>query len=202
MVRIGVCALQGAFAEHVEVLRRLSSNRYEVCEVRIASDLAAIDALIIPGGESTSMRVIGDSSGFLTALKQFVSSGRPCWGTCAGCILLSDRIVSTSNSVTSASLIGGVDVTSSRNFFGRQLQSFQTLTEGRGSFDKFPAIFIRAPAIIEIGPLAEKLASITYNESQLVVAARQNRLLVTCFHPELTQDDRIHEYFVEQIVLS
>ena len=150
----------------------------------------------------------------LKALQSFAKSGRVIWGTCAGCILLSDHVSSVLGggrndqpaqleSVKASSLygdhhIGGIDINTCRNFFGRQTKSFETLSVSTlHEFDSFPCVFIRAPAIVTVGPLATKLASIVHNNEEIVVAARQANLMSTCFHPELTTDRRIHQYFLD-----
>ena len=205
---IGVCALQGAFREHVEKLESLKDQSISVIEVRTSEELLKVDGLILPGGESTSMRIIGEIDGLISALKLFVSSGKPCWGTCAGCILLSDRTISVLgggaiDNTTEISLessdpgvFGGIPILTCRNYFGRQMQSFETKTTGLGVFDDFPAVFIRAPAILQTGPGVDTLASITYLDQPVVVAVRKGNILATCFHPELSNDSRIHRYFV------
>jgi pyridoxal 5'-phosphate synthase pdxT subunit len=207
-ITIGVCALQGAFREHEEKLVGLKDPRIKVIEVRTADDLAKADGLIIPGGESTSMRIIGQIDGLLNALKAFVSSGKPCWGTCAGLILLSDQTVSVlgggqvdhlhdvSTDQLDQGVIKGLQLVTCRNYFGRQMQSFQTNTNGTGCFNRFPAVFIRAPAILKVGDGVETLATITYMDREVVVAVRKGNILGTCFHPELSDDPRIHQYFL------
>ena len=141
------------------------------------------------------------------------------WGTCAGCILLSDHVSSilgggnnkvspTIESVQAVSLygdyhIGGVDINTCRNFFGRQVKSFETkCTSSVEEFSEFPCVFIRAPAIAAVGGKATALAKIHHNDQEIIVAARQGNLLVTCFHPELTEDTRIHKYFLAMVAES
>jgi pyridoxal 5'-phosphate synthase pdxT subunit len=189
----------------------------KVIEIRTGSDISSCDGIIIPGGESTAMRIIAENDNIFTELRRFVESGKPVWGTCAGCIILSDRVSSVlgggSNNTSAhtstvsaselygASHVGGVDISTCRNFFGRQTKSFQASAKSiddrtRKVFEDFPSIFIRAPAIIHVGDKAEALARITHDGEEVVVAAQQNNLLVTCFHPELTNDLRIHKYFL------
>lgn len=149
-------------------------------------------------------------------LKEFAAAGKPIWGTCAGCILLSNHVSSslgggsndgeiTLSSVSAKSLygethIGGIDVNTCRNFFGRQSKSFEITAKSTNKmFDGFPAMFIRAPAIVSVGSGVEILASISYHGDEVVVAVRQNNLLATCFHPELTNDLRIHEFFLSLV---
>ena len=149
-------------------------------------------------------------------LKDFASAGKPIWGTCAGCILLSNHVSSSlgggSNdghisisSVRAESLfgekhIGGIEINTCRNYFGRQSKSFEILTRStHPDFERFPAMFIRAPARVKVGEGAEVLATILYNDEEVIVAVRQNNLLATCFHPELTNDLRIHKFFLSLV---
>jgi 5'-phosphate synthase pdxT subunit len=153
----------------------------------------------------------------IAGLKRFSSSGKPVWGTCAGCILLSDHVSSImggGNNGISARLetvqattlygehhIGGVDINTCRNFFGRQTKSFESACESEvEEFDGFPCVFIRAPAITSVGKKATSLAHIFHGDQKIVVAAKQGNLLVTCFHPELTHDTRIHKYFLSMVI--
>ena len=210
MPTIGVCALQGAFREHIEMLAGLDTPDLHVIEVRDVSCLASLDGLIIPGGESTSMRTIAELDGFLPALKRFVDSGKPCWGTCAGCILLSDRVslalggghLDSHNDMsldsTVPGVVGGLPIVTCRNYFGRQLQSFQTVTSGDGIFTDFSAVFIRAPAIAKVSPGVQVLATVL--DERVIVAVRKDNILATCFHPELSNDNRIHRYFISMLV--
>ena len=193
---IGVLALQGAFLEHVKMLRRLGA---QAVEVRKAEQLAELDGLIIPGGESTSMGLIAERWGLVEPLRQWVHSGRPTWGTCAGMILLAER--ATGQKRGGQTLLGGLDVTVNRNYFGRQVDSFETdLPVSLFGDVPFPAIFIRAPAIAEAGPTVEVLAQVTASNGEtVIVAVRQGALLATAFHPELTQDTRWHELFLEMV---
>ena len=193
---IGVLALQGAFLEHLVMLRKLGVN---AVEVRKAEQLDAIDGLIIPGGESTSMGLIAERWGLVEPLRKWVHSGKPTWGTCAGMIMLADR--ATGQKEGGQTLIGGLHVEVNRNYFGRQLQSFETFlqTPQLGS-DPAPALFIRAPAITEIGSDVEPLAEMdTDRGDHIYVAVRQGTILATAFHPELTNDLRWHRYFVEPV---
>ena len=193
---IGVLALQGAFLEHLVMLRKLGVN---AVEVRKAEQLDAIDGLIIPGGESTSMGLIAERWGLVEPLRKWVHSGKPTWGTCAGMIMLADR--ATGQKEGGQTLIGGLHVEVNRNYFGRQLQSFETFlqTPQLGS-NPAPALFIRAPAITEIGSDVEPLAEMdTDRGDHIYVAVRQGTILATAFHPELTNDLRWHRYFVELV---
>jgi len=187
---IGVLALQGAFAEHVSMLAGLGATAREV---RLPADLTGLDGLIIPGGESTTIGKLLVHYRLLGPLRQLVDSGFPIYGTCAGTILLAKDIGGLDQP-----LLATMDLVVQRNAFGRQLQSFETDVQIAGLGDvPFRAIFIRAPAITWAGPGVEVLASL---ENGTIVAARQDSLLVSCFHPELTSDDRFHRAFLEGIV--
>jgi 5'-phosphate synthase pdxT subunit len=186
---IGVLALQGAFIEHVHMLRRLGA---QTREVRLPGDLDGLDGLIIPGGESTTIGKLLVHYGLLEPLRKLVDSGFPIYGTCAGTILLAKDIGGLDQP-----LLATMDLVVERNAFGRQLQSFETDVKIVGLGDEpFRAVFIRAPAIKSAGAGVDVLASL---ENGTIVAARQNSLLVSCFHPELTNDDRFHRAFLEQV---
>ena len=190
---IGVLALQGAFAEHVKICRDLGAN---ALEVRKPEQLAGIDGLIVPGGESTSMGLVAERWGLVEPLRAWVHGGRPTWGTCAGMILLAERAAGQKQG--GQPLIGGLDVTVNRNYFGRQVDSFETLLDvpQLGS-EPTPAVFIRAPAIVQIGPEVESLATLAGKAGETIhVAVRQRQILATAFHPELTADSRWHAYFL------
>jgi pyridoxal 5'-phosphate synthase pdxT subunit len=190
--RVGVLALQGAFIEHAATLRRLGA---EVSEVRLPWQMAGLDALVIPGGESTTIGKLLVAYGLLEPLRDLVGAGLPVFGTCAGMILLARDIGGQEQP-----LLGVMDVKVHRNAFGRQLQSFET-DLAVPAFGPPPcrAIFIRAPVIEAVGAGVEVLARL---EDGRIVAARQGRLLVTAFHPELTDDPRWHEYFLAQVAGS
>jgi pyridoxal 5'-phosphate synthase pdxT subunit len=189
-VRIGVLALQGAFIEHVAILRRLG---VDVVEVRTPEQLSELDGLILPGGESTTMGLVAERWGLVEPLREWVHSGKPTWGTCAGMILLADQ--ATGQKRGGQPLIGGLHVTVNRNYFGRQVESFET-TLSVPSFDPpvGPGIFIRAPAITELG---EGVVSLAELPGPVYVAVRQGPILATAFHPELTPDSRWHALFAE-----
>lgn len=193
---IGVLALQGAFAEHVKMLRQLGVNAREV---RKPAELDGLDGLIIPGGESTSMALIAERWGLVQPLKAWVAAGKPTWGTCAGMILLSDR--ATGQKQGGQALIGGLDVTVNRNYFGRQIDSFEAnLTVPALGDPPVHAVFIRAPAITETGAEVEVLADLTDSAGQTVaVAVQAGPILATAFHPELTDDLRWHAFFVRMV---
>lgn len=183
---VGILALQGDFREHREMLVRMG---HHACEVRKPSQLEPLDALIIPGGESTTIARLILSNGFQGPLREFCASGRPVWGTCAGAILLArdvDRLDRPGIEV--------MDISVHRNAFGRQVDSFEADIEIRGlEGGPFRAVFIRAPRIDAVRPPAEVLATLA---DGTIVAARQGNLLATSFHPELTGDSRLHSYFL------
>ena len=195
-LKIGVLALQGAFIEHIGMLQRLG---VEAIEVRKAEQLAELDGLIIPGGESTTMGLVAERWGLVEPLRAWVEAGKPVWGTCAGMILLAERAVGQKQG--GQPLLGGLDVLVNRNYFGRQVDSFETeLHVPLWADAPFHAIFIRAPAIVEVGPTVEPLAHVTTPTGETVIAAaRQQNLLATAFHPELTADLRWHALFVEMV---
>ncbi|MEZ4726861.1 MAG: pyridoxal 5'-phosphate synthase glutaminase subunit PdxT [Caldilineaceae bacterium] len=193
-LKIGVLALQGAFYEHIQLLRRIGVDAVEVRKPEQLRDLAG---LIIPGGESTTMGLVAERWGMVEPLREWVRAERPTWGTCAGMILLAERAEGQKQG--GQPLLGGLDVTVNRNYFGRQVDSFETMLHVPMWGDApFHAIFIRAPAIIKVGPKAEVLAEVTTQSGTTVIAAaRQQHILATAFHPELTDDARWHELFVE-----
>ena len=184
--RVGVLALQGDFAEHMKSLETVGA---QPVEVRLPEDLADIDALIIPGGESTTIARLMDVFGLTKAIKGRVKSGMPTWGTCAGMIVLARSLVEDRPEP-----MGLMDIRVQRNAYGRQIDSFETEIPVPALGEKsFHAVFIRAPAIEEVGPEVEPLACLDDGQ---VVAARQGNVLVTSFHPELTDDTRFHAYFL------
>ncbi len=187
---IGVLALQGGFEAHASVLQALGATPKRV---RTPDDLVGIDGLIIPGGESTTIGKLLEEFALIEPLRRLLDGGLPVYGTCAGTILLARDIGGLDQP-----LLATMDLTVERNAFGRQLQSFETdLHVGPLGAAPFRAIFIRAPAIRAVGPGVEPLATLP---NGTIVAARQGSLLVTCFHPELTEDDRFHRYFLEAVV--
>jgi pyridoxal 5'-phosphate synthase pdxT subunit len=192
-MKIGVLALQGSFAEHMTILARLG---VDACLVRLPGQLDGLDGLIIPGGESTTMGKLAVAYGLLEPLRAF-GRQKAIWGTCAGAIFLAK------DAHSAQPLLDLMDITVTRNAFGSQVNSFETdlavpalqgVDGGRGDFH---AIFIRAPLIESVSGAACALASLPDGR---IVAAQQGRLLATSFHPELTQDDRFHRYFVERLV--
>lgn len=186
-MKVGVLALQGAFIEHEKTLHNLG---VEPVEVRLPQQLDDLDALIIPGGESTTIGKLAVSYGLLDRLRAFARH-KPVWGTCAGMIMLAQDIG------RDQPLIGVMDITVDRNAFGRQVDSFETdLHIPQLGDDPFHAVFIRAPIVRRAGQDVEILARL---EDGRIVAARQGHWLATAFHPELTPDDRFHRYFVQEV---
>ena len=189
-MRIGVLALQGAFAEHIAVLRKLG---VEAVEVRLPKQLDGLDGLIIPGGESTSISLLMKNYRLAEAISRLAKSGFPMFGTCAGMIVLA-KTLSNDGGVEP---VGAMDVRVARNAFGRQVDSFEAaLSIPALGKETFTAVFIRAPKIESVGKKVEVLAKL---DDGTVVAARQGKLLVTSFHPELTDDTRMHRYFLDMV---
>ncbi len=191
-MKIGVLALQGDFAEHLAMLRRLGQ---EGVEVRLPRDLEGLSGLIIPGGESTTIGKLATWYGLMEPLRDFART-QPVWGTCAGAIFLSK------DAHCDQPLLGLMDITVTRNAFGRQINSFETdlevpaLSSAGDGGTTYHAIFIRAPLIERVGPGVQVLATLPDGR---IVAAQQGHLLATSFHPELTRDDRFHRYFVSLV---
>ena len=199
MVKIGVLALQGSFSEHIHAFKLLNE---EVYEIRTLQDLTDdIQGLVIPGGESTTMAHFLAKNDFLERLQKWLKQGsRFMWGTCAGLILLAD--VLENEKVGGQVHLGGLSITAQRNSYGRQAQSCEQtvllkntrlIQDGK---QEFPGVFIRAPKIIEIKPNVHVLA---VTQNQEVVGVWQDNLMATSFHPELTQDCRFHQFFVNLI---
>lgn len=183
---VGVLALQGDFREHREMLERMG---HAVREIRKPEQLAELDALIIPGGESTTIARLILSNGFQQPLRDFCASGRPVWGTCAGAILLAKQVDNLDRPG-----IETMDIAVKRNAFGRQVDSFEANLDVEGLRGKpFHAVFIRAPGIEQVRAPARAICTL---EDGTIVAARQGNLLATSFHPELTGDSRLHELFL------
>lgn len=189
---IGVLALQGAFAEHI---RMLSSIRVPAREVRTLADLDGVQALILPGGESTTIGRLLRISGLDEAVRERAEAGMPVWGTCAGMILLGRDIGDSGSKVVQQPLLGLMDIRVRRNAFGSQLESFETNLHAPDVAEApIPAVFIRAPVVEETGPDVTVLAALADGRP---VAVRQGSLLATAFHPELTGDLAFHRYFAE-----
>lgn len=188
-MKIGVLAMQGAFAEHIAVLKELG---IEAVEVRRVDQFKELAGLIIPGGESTTMLKLGDIYQINDEIKKSSSKGLPIWGTCAGAILLAETVTNTGPNMLVG--LGLMRITVRRNAFGRQVDSFEAKIPVEGmSCEPFPAVFIRAPLIESVIPPATVMARLG---NGTIVAVRQDNLLATSFHPELSFDDRFHRYFV------
>jgi 5'-phosphate synthase pdxT subunit len=240
-LNIGVLAIQGAVSEHVDAVKRLGAQAVELkYPHEISNPEVPLDGIILPGGESTTMSIVGEQTGIFPALREWVlEHKKPVWGTCAGMILLSDECVKSS---AGQSLIGGLDVRVCRNFFGSQVYSTEIEMGGDGGDDdKYPAVFIRAPAILGCGKDVKVLATIEASPHRLAeeevkayldtvttraegegesgrgpeaetkddsggggkismtvsVAVQQGHILATSFHPELSDDLRWHQYFLD-----
>lgn len=188
-MKIGVLALQGDFAEHIAMLKRL---KVEAAEVRLPEHLKGLDGLIIPGGESTTIGKLAVAYNLMEPLQEF-GQRHAIWGTCAGAIFLSKDVS------RDQPLLGLMDIKVARNAFGRQVDSFEAdldvpeLKQATRTQEDYHAVFIRAPIIESVGEGAKVLASVGDGR---IVAAQQGHLLATSFHPELTSDTRFHEYFL------
>jgi len=186
-MKIGVLALQGAVIEHIRMLRSLGA---EAIEVRLPEDLKGLEGLIIPGGESTTIGKLAVKFNLMDPLRELALS-KPVWGTCAGMILLAK------DTGMGQPTLGIMDIAVKRNAFGRQIESFETdvyvniLENGRSK--PFPAVFIRAPRLVKTGSKVKVIAKL---EGGAAVAALQGKLLVTSFHPELSEDNRFHQFFL------
>jgi 5'-phosphate synthase pdxT subunit len=189
MTRIGVLALQGDFAEHISIFRRLG---IAAREVRQPQELDDLDGLVIPGGESTTIVRLISEFVLLEPLRERAQKGFPLWGTCAGMIVLAERA-----SELAWPTLGALAIAVRRNAFGRQVDSFETdLAVPALGQQPFHAVFIRAPIVEEVGDGVEVLAKL---ENGTAVAVRQANALATAFHPELTEDHRFHRYFIDMV---
>ena len=186
-MKIGVLALQGAVAEHIRSLKQTGA---ETAVVKRVEQLEDLDGLVIPGGESTTIGKLMRTYGFIDALRNFSQQGKPIFGTCAGLIVMAKEITGQQEAHLQL-----MDIKVSRNAFGRQRESFETDLEVKGIAERVRAVFIRAPLIDSVGDGVEVLA--TYRGQ--IVAARQGHLLATSFHPELTDDYRMHDYFIRMV---
>jgi len=188
-MRVGVLALQGDFREHLFALEECGVS---ASIIRRPSELAAVDALILPGGESTAIATLARSFEMFEPLKTRIKAGMPVYGSCAGMILLADRVL---DAAVGQETFGGLDITVRRNAFGRQVDSFETDLEFAGITNPpVRAVFIRAPWVESVGSAVEVLATFEH-----AVAVRQGALLATSFHPEFTGDNRIHRFFIESV---
>jgi len=189
---VGVLALQGDVREH---LNSLSSVGVLTKKVRNPDDLKDLDGLVIPGGESTTISMLAQRAGLVQPIRDFIKSGKAVYGSCAGMIMLADRIL---DGRSDQEVFGGLDITVKRNAFGRQVDSFERLINIDDlAIDNFNAVFIRAPWVEKVAAEVEVLAKVVGDSGEeRVVMVRQGKLLATSFHPELTGDNRIHKYFV------
>ncbi|MCU1414063.1 MAG: pdxT [Microbacteriaceae bacterium] len=189
--RVGVLALQGDFREHIAVLNGLGAD---AVPVRRPEELATVDGLIIPGGESSVMDKLSRMFGLAEPLKQAIAGGLPVYGTCAGLIMIADTVL---DAITGQESLGGLDIRVRRNAFGSQLDSFETELEIPVLGDPpVHAVFIRAPIVESVGDDVTVLSSL--NDGR-IVAVEQGSLLGTSFHPEMTGDTRFHEYFLSKL---
>jgi 5'-phosphate synthase pdxT subunit len=189
--RVGVLALQGDFREHLAVLRELGAD---AVPVRRTDELASVSGLVIPGGESTVMDKLSRSFGLREPLRDAIADGLPVYGTCAGLIMLADRVL---DAIDGQQTLGGLDVTVRRNAFGSQLDSFETDMDVPALGEPaVHAVFIRAPVVESVGEKATPLAALGDGR---VVAVEQGSLLGTSFHPEVTGEYRFHEYFLSKV---
>lgn len=185
-MKVGVLALQGAYASH---LQTFASIGVEVLEVRTPEDLETIDRLVIPGGESTTISMLLDSNGMRVPIQESISEGMPVFGTCAGMIVLAREVLDGRDDQKP---LGVIDITVRRNAFGRQVDSFECEIEVSGLDEPFPSVFIRAPIVESIGEGVEVYARV----DEKIVLCGTDSILVASFHPELSNDGRIHEMFL------
>jgi 5'-phosphate synthase pdxT subunit len=191
-MKIGVLALQGDFREHIQAVNACG---HDGLEVRRVSELSQCQALIIPGGESTTIALLAKNYDLIDPIKSRIADGMPTYGSCAGMILLADRIV---DGVAGQETFGGIDMTVRRNAFGRQVDSFESELDFAGH--TLRAVFIRAPWVEEIGSNVQVISSVkTPNGEQHPVAVRERNLMATSFHPELTHDLAVHRYFFDEV---
>ncbi len=189
--RVGVLALQGDFREHIAVLKSLGAD---AVGVRRPAELAEVDGLVIPGGESSVMDKLSRLFGLAGPLKLAIASGLPVWGTCAGLIMLADTVL---DGIEGQQSLGGLDIAVRRNAFGSQLDSFETdLDIPAVGEPALHAVFIRAPIVESASEAVTTLASLSDGR---IVAVEQGNLLGTSFHPEMTGDTRFHEYFLSKV---
>ena len=191
---VGVLALQGDVREHRAMLERAGVR---TCAVRRAAELAAVDGLVLPGGESTTMFKLARAFDLFEPLRQVIRDGLPTYGTCAGMIMLADHL---ENGTPDQETLGGLDIVVRRNAFGRQVDSFEADLDVTGLEAPFHAVFIRAPWVEKVGQGVEVVARVASGEAVgRIVAVRQANLLATSFHPEITGDHRMHALFVDMV---
>lgn len=189
-MKVGVLALQGDVREHILALNECGASAQAV---KTYDEISSIDALVIPGGESTTISKMARSFNLFELISNRISNGMPTYGSCAGLILLANKV---EDAIVGQESFGGLDVVARRNAFGRQVDSFEMDLEIKGiSSPKFRAIFIRAPWIESVGTKVEVLAQVDGR----AVAVRDGHILATSFHPELTGDNRIHRYFLDVV---
>lgn len=191
-MKIGVLAVQGDFREHLQAVKDCGE---EGIEVRRSSELDICDALILPGGESTAISLLAQTYGLFEPIRRRIAQGMPTYGSCAGMILLADRLM---DGAPGQETFGGMDMTVRRNAFGRQGQSFESIL----TFEShtLSAVFIRAPWVEEIGQGIEVMSTVTSPDGlSHPVAVRQSNLLATSFHPELTHELAVHRYFIDEL---
>jgi 5'-phosphate synthase pdxT subunit len=189
---IGVLALQGDFREHIKAI---TACGHEAIEVRRVSELDQCQALILPGGESTTIALLARNYGLIEPLRKRIGEGMPTYGSCAGMILLADRIL---DGVAGQETFGGIDMTVRRNAFGRQVDSFESELTFAGH--QLHAVFIRAPWVEELGSEVQVISSVKTPAGDMhPVAVRQKHLMATSFHPELTHDLAVHRYFFDEV---
>lgn len=186
-MKVGVLALQGDFREHIATVQSLG---HSTVAIRRPEELASVDALIFPGGESTTISLLAQSYQLFAPIQSAIKNGLPVYGSCAGMILLADRIL---DGAKDQKTFGGIDMTVRRNAFGRQVESFESEISFSGT--TLQAVFIRAPWVEDVSASVEVLATVEGHP----VAVRQGKLLATSFHPELTSDGAVHRYFFDEI---
>jgi 5'-phosphate synthase pdxT subunit len=193
-MRIGVLALQGDFREHIAALAEIGIAAFAV---KTADEISEIGALVIPGGESTTISKLAKSFNLFDQISKRIADGMPTYGSCAGMILLANSIQDPASGQDS---FGGIDMVVKRNAFGRQVDSFEADLEFKGiPAPKVRGVFIRAPWVERSGPNVDVLATVEIQGNMHSVAVQEGKVLATAFHPELTGDFRVHRYFVEQI---
>jgi 5'-phosphate synthase pdxT subunit len=194
-MQVGVLALQGDVREHIKALGECGVS---ATAVKTAKEISAVSALVIPGGESTTISKLAKSFDLLDLIREKIASGMPTFGTCAGMILLANKI---EDGIKDQESFGGLDITVRRNAFGRQIDSFEIDLQFKGITDpKIHAVFIRAPWVESVAADVEVLATIVDSSGKNhPVAVMQKNILATAFHPELTADNRVHKFFVENL---
>lgn len=193
-MKVGVLALQGDVREHLSALQDCG---VDPISVRRPEEIKAVDALVIPGGESTTIAHLAQTFEVFGLISQRIKSGLPVYGSCAGMILIANRVL---DATVDQRTFGGMDITVRRNAFGRQVDSFEIDIAMEGlAHTAMRAVFIRAPWVEQIGAGVQVLSSVTREGVSHPVAVRQGHMLATSFHPELTDDSRIHRYFIEEV---